>query len=119
MENRENYINFAFNFFVLFFISMDDFFLSVANLEKKMLLLEEKFSSLLKENNSLKQKIQDLEEQKNLLEQNLEDVKKNAQDFKISQGILGDLSQKKLTKKKIGELILNLEACILNLSKNN
>lgn len=98
---------------------MDDFFLSVANLEKKMLLLEEKFSSLLKENNSLKQKIQDLEKEKTSLEENLESAKKNAQDFKISQGILGDLSQKNLTKKKIGELILDLEACILNLSKNN
>ena len=100
-----------------FAIPMSDLKQLVALLNEKAIALQAQFQSLREENGKLKQTIEQLRSEKTALQSTITTLKEKNETLAIANRILGSKEHKRETKLKINALIREIDACIVQLTK--
>ncbi len=96
---------------------MSDLKQLVALLDEKAIALQAQFKSLREENGKLKQTIEELRSEKISLQSTITTLKEKNETLAIANRILGSKEHKRETKLKINALIREIDACIVQLTK--
>ena len=96
---------------------MSDLKQLVALLDKKAIALQAQFQNLREENGKLKQTIEELRSEKTALQSTITTLKEKNETLAIANRILGSKEHKRETKLKINALIREIDACIVQLTK--
>ena len=86
-------------------------------LTDRVLLLKEKIDKLEQENDKLRREVLQLEQAELRAKEETAEVKGENEALKVANRILGSKDHKKETKLKINSLIREIDACIVQLSK--
>ena len=89
----------------------------VALLDEKAIALQAQFKSLREENGKLKQTIEELRSEKISLQSTITTLKEKNETLAVANRILGSKEHKRETKLKINTLIREIDACIVQLTK--
>ena len=96
---------------------MSDLKQFVALLDEKAIALQAQFQNLREENGKLKQTIEELRSEKTILQSTITTLKEKNETLAIANRILGSKEHKRETKLKINALIREIDACIVQLTK--
>lgn len=96
---------------------MSDLKQLVALLDEKAIALQAQFRNLREENGKLKQTIEELRSEKTALQSTITTLKEKNETLAIANRILGSKEHKRETKLKINTLIREIDACIVQLTK--
>ena len=96
---------------------MSDLKQFVALLDEKAIALQAQFQNLRDENGKLKQTIEELRSEKTVLQSTITTLKEKNETLAIANRILGSKEHKRETKLKINALIREIDACIVQLTK--
>ena len=96
---------------------MSDLKQLVALLDEKAIALQAQFQNLREENGKLKQTIEELRSEKTVLQSTITTLKEKNETLAIANRILGSKEHKRETKLKINTLIREIDACIVQLTK--
>jgi len=96
---------------------MSDLKQLVALLDEKAIALQNQFKNLREENGKLKQTIEELRSEKIALQSTITTLKEKNEALSIANRILGSKEHKRETKLKINTLIREIDACIVQLTK--
>ena len=96
---------------------MSDLKQFVALLDEKAIALQAQFQNLREENGKLKQTIEELRSEKTVLQSTITTLKEKNETLAIANRILGSKDNKRETKLKINALIREIDACIVQLTK--
>ena len=96
---------------------MSDLKQLVALLDEKAIALQAQFQNLREENGKLKQTIEELRSEKTVLQSTITTLKEKNETLAIANRILGSKEHKRETKLKINALIREIDACIVQLTK--
>ena len=96
---------------------MSDLKQFVALLDEKAIALQAQFQNLREENGKLKQTIEELRSEKTVLQSTITTLKEKNETLAIANRILGSKEHKRETKLKINALIREIDACIVQLTK--
>ena len=96
---------------------MSDLNQLVALLDEKAIALQAQFKSLREENGKLKQTIEELRSEKISLQSTITTLKEKNETLAVANRILGSKEHKRETKLKINALIREIDACIVQLTK--
>ena len=96
---------------------MSDLKQLVALLDEKAIALQAQFQNLWEENGKLKQTIEELRSEKTALQSTITTLKEKNETLAIANRILGSKEHKRETKLKINALIREIDACIVQLTK--
>ena len=96
---------------------MSDLKQLVALLDEKAIALQAQFQNLREENGKLKQTIEELRSEKTALQSTITTLKEKNETLAIANRILGSKEHKRETKLKIHALIREIDACIVQLTK--
>ena len=88
-----------------------------ALLDEKAIALQAQFKSLREENGKLKQTIEELRSEKISLQSTITTLKEKNETLAVANRILGSKEHKRETKLKINTLIREIDACIVQLTK--
>ena len=96
---------------------MSDLKQLVALLDEKAIALQAQFQNLREENGKLKQTIEELRSEKTVLQSTITTLKEKNETLAVANRILGSKEHKRETKLKINTLIREIDACIVQLTK--
>lgn len=96
---------------------MSDLKQLIALLDEKAIALQAQFQNLREENGKLKQTIEELRSEKTVLQSTITTLKEKNETLAIANRILGSKEHKRETKLKINALIREIDACIVQLTK--
>ena len=96
---------------------MSDLKQLIALLDEKAIALQAQFQNLREENGKLKQTIEELRSEKTVLQSTITTLKEKNETLAIANRILGSKEHKRETKLKINTLIREIDACIVQLTK--
>lgn len=96
---------------------MSDLKQLVTLLDEKAIALQAQFQNLREENGKLKQTIEELRSEKTALQSTITTLKEKNETLAIANRILGSKEHKRETKLKINALIREIDACIVQLTK--
>ena len=96
---------------------MSDLKQLVALLDEKAIALQAQFQNLREENGKLKQTIEELRSEKTALQSTITTLKEKNETLAIANRILGSKEHKRETTLKINALIREIDACIVQLTK--